>query len=34
MKKLDIIYPDAVERTKEKVHEDMIQFLKTKEEDA
>ncbi len=32
MKKLVAIYPDAVQRTKEKVHEDIIQFLKTKEE--
>ncbi|WP_428908505.1 helicase-related protein [Niallia sp. Krafla_26] len=32
MKKLEVIYPDAVEHTKQKVHHDIIQFLKTKEE--
>ncbi|WP_338469318.1 DEAD/DEAH box helicase [Niallia sp. XMNu-256] len=32
MKKLIAIYPDAVQRTKEKVHDDIIQFLKTEKE--
>lgn len=32
MKKLVTIYPDAVQLTKEKVHDDIIQFLKTKDE--
>ena len=32
MNKLASIYPEAVERTKEKVHDDMINFLEMKED--
>ena len=31
MKKIEAIYPEAVERTKEKIHDDLIHYLATKE---
>jgi ATP-dependent RNA helicase SUPV3L1/SUV3 len=31
MKKIEAIYPEAVERTKEKIHDDLIDYLATKE---
>ena len=31
MKKIEAIYPEAVERTKEKIHDDLIYYLATKE---
>ena len=31
MKKIEVIYPEAVQRTKEKIHDDLIHYLATKE---
>ena len=31
MKKMEVIYPEAVQRTKEKIHYDLINYLETKE---